>query len=303
MANDLNVNNNRTDRWLSQSIMFFFIIQSANSSIKTIFPSLADAYGSLISALSGCLILFFIIKSMVFVLRRNRSAVFFSYFLFSIIYGVSLLLNIQRGAPVDALIKESLLWTMIWWIPMGLMVYSIYNKSILYEQMIRWSYLLSVVTMTAMVSYVTNILTLNMESLNRGNYNMFFSYMLVLPLILHLNEIVEKRYKWNVVFFIFEFFAILTNGSRGALLCVGGFLLLKFLFSDMRAEKKLRFAFITIIGVSVFYFGSQKLFEDLSDYGITSRTLEKIAGGSGTESDDRWILYGYAVDFIKERPI
>ena len=86
---------------------------------------------------------------------------------------------------------------------MGLMVYSIYDKSILYEQMIRWSYLLSLVTMTAMVSYVTNILTLNMESLNRGNYNIFFSIYLVLPLILH-NEIVEKRYKWNVVF-IFEF--------------------------------------------------------------------------------------------------
>ena len=116
MANDLDVKNNRTDKWLSQSIMFFFIIQSANSSIKTIFPSLADTYGGLISAISGCLILFFIIKSMGFVLIRNRRAVFFSYFLFSIIYGVSLLLNIQRGAPVDALIKESLLWTMIWWI-------------------------------------------------------------------------------------------------------------------------------------------------------------------------------------------
>lgn len=293
----------KIDKWLSLSIMFFFIIQSANSSLKTVFPDLNDKLGGGLSAISGCLILFFIMKSLVYVWRRNRGALISSYFLFAIVYGVSLLLNIQRGAPLDALIKESLLWTMIWWVPMGLIIYSIRNKSILYEQMVKWSYLLSVVTLTAMVSYVTNIMSLNMESLNRGNYNMFFSYMLVFPLIIHLNEIVDKKYKWNILFFIIEFGAILVNGSRGALLCIGGFLLLKFLLGDMSLGKKIQLSILTILGAALLYYGSQKIFEDLSGYGITSRTLEKIAGGSGAESDDRWMFYGYALDFINERPL
>lgn len=293
----------RIDKWLSLSIMFFFIIQSANSSIKTVFPALNDTAGSMISAISGCLIMFFLFRSLVYVWRRSRSAFLFSYFIFFIIYGVSLLLNIQRGAPTDALIRESLLWTMVWWVPLGLIIYSVRNKVILYEQMVRWSYLLSLVTLTAMVSYFGNILSLNMENLNRGNYNMFFSYMLVFPLIIHLNEIIDKKYKRNVLFFIIEFGSILINGSRGALLCIGGFLLLKFLLGNMSLGNKLKLSLLTIVGAGALYFGSQKIFEDLSVYGITSRTIEKIAGGSGAESDDRWMFYGYAIDFIKERPI
>lgn len=36
----------RVDKWLSLSIIFFFIIQSVNSSIKTVFPALNDTANS-----------------------------------------------------------------------------------------------------------------------------------------------------------------------------------------------------------------------------------------------------------------
>lgn len=293
----------KNDIVLSNSIMFFFIIQSANSSIKTIFPDLADSYGGIISAISGILIIMFLFKSLLIVWKRNAHAVVVSYLLFGVIYGVSLFLNISRSAPIDALISESLVWTMLWWIPMGLTIYSVRNKAILYERMVKWSYLLSFVTLTAMISYVSNIINLNMSSLNRGNYNMFFSYMLVFPLIIHLNEIIDKRGKINILFFIIEFGSILINGSRGALLCIGGFLFLKFFLGKMSVGNKIKLSFLTIIAAGTLYFGSQLIFSELESYGITSRTIEKIAGGEGAESDDRWEMFGYAIDFIKEKPI
>lgn len=293
----------RIDEILSNSIMFFFIIQSANSSLKTVFPSLADSLGGMISAISGGLIMFFVIRSMIYVWRRSRTAVVLSYLLFAAIYGVSLFINITSGAPINLLIRESLMWTMVWWLPMGLIIYSVRNKTILYSQIVRWSYLLSVVTLTAMISYVSNIINLNMDSLNRGNYNMFFSYMLVFPLIIHFNEIIDKHYKKNLVFFVVEFVAILINGSRGALLCIGGFLLLKFFLGNMSVANKIKLSFFAVLAASSLYFGSRIIFKELESYGITSRTLEKIAGGEGAESDDRWEMFGYAIDFIKERPV
>lgn len=293
----------KNDIVLSNSIMFFFIIQSANSSIKTIFPDLAESYGGLMSAMSGLLIVFFLFKSLLIVWKRNVRAVVVSYLLFSVIYSVSLFLNISRNFPIDALISESLVWTMLWWIPMGLIIYSVRNKTILYEQMVKWSYPLSLVTMTAMISYVSNIINLNMSNLTRGNYNMFFSYMLVFPLVIHLNEITNRKFKWNIIFFIVEFLSIVVNGSRGAFLCIGGFLLLKVFLGKISAASKLRIALLSLAAASAIYLGSQLIFSELESYGITSRTMEKIASGEGAESDDRWEMFGYAIDFIKEKPI
>ncbi len=294
--------NDKNDIVLSNSIMFFFIIQSANSSIKTIFPDLAESYGGLMSAISGVLIIFFLYKGLLIVWRWNAHAVVVSYLLFTLIYSVSFILNISRNAPIDALFSESFVWTMLWWIPMGLIIYSVNNKAILYERMVKWSYLLSLVTMTAMISYVSNIVNMNISNLTRGNYNMFFSYMLVFPLVIHLNEITNRKFEWNIPFFIVEFLSIVVNGSRGAFLCIGGFLLLKVLLGKLSVVSKIRIALLSIVAASTIYFGSQFIFSELESYGITSRTMEKFASGEGAESDDRWEMYGYAIDFIKEKP-
>ena len=303
MTGNQDMLNDKIDEKLSFSIIFFFIIQSANSTIKTVFPNLGNGFNAALSIGSGLVILYMLLSSMKEVYKMHPFVLIRSYALFGVIYIISIIQNVMRGAPIDVLLKESMLWTMVWWIPMGLICYSIKNRLILYRTMLKWSYVLSVVTLLSVYAYFMNIIDVNVEMLNRGNYNMFFSYMLVLPLIIHLNEIIDNRNIKALFFFLFELIGILVYGSRGALLCVVSFSILKFLIGGLKTITKFRLSVLVILLVSAFLLGVSAIAEDLEDAGLTSRTLEMFIDGSVSESDGRGSLRTYTMELISERPL
>lgn len=296
-------NSEKIDNQLSVSVIFFFIIQSANSSIKTLFPNLGDGIDAALSGLSGILILALLIKSMKIVVKLHTWLTVRSYLLFLIIYLISIVQNLLRGAPLSVLISESMLWTLVWWLPMGLIAYSVNDKHILYRTIVKWSYLLSVVTLFSFIAYVRNIIQVNVEMLNRGNYNMFFSYMLVFTLVIHLNELIDQKLKRVIPWCLVELVAILSYGSRGAILCLVSFLLLKFLMGGLRLSQKVRIvSFVSLIGIVVFFLGAS-IVEDMDDVGMTSRTLEMVTGGDVAVSDGRDDLRKYTYELIADRPL
>ena len=292
--------NTKKDRWLSTSIMFFFIIQSANSTLKSIFTELGDAVNSSISALSGIIILLILIKSLKYVFKRHPSTVIRSYLLFILIYSLSIIMNIERGMPVNVLLKESMLWTMIWWLPMGLIIYSIYDSRILYQIMVKWSYLLSVITLLSLIAYFNTLQSLPDGS---GNYNMSFSYLLLLPLIIHLNEVFEGRYTKNVLWLVIEAIAILVYGTRAALLCIAVFMIFKVLFGGLSTRQKTIVIFLSSIIVVAFVLNAKILFADLESAGYSSRTLEMFTEGRVSTSEGRDMLRLYSISLIEERPL
>lgn len=296
-------NTEEIDYQLSISVIFFFIIQSANSSIKTLFPDLGDGINAALSGLSGILILVLLIRSMKIVTKLHTWLAVRSYLLFLVVYFISIFQNILRGAPLSVLISESMLWTLVWWLPMGLIAYSVNDKHILYRTIVKWSYLLSVVTLFSFIAYVQNIIQVNVEMLNRGNYNMFFSYMLVFTLIIHLNELIDQKRKRVIPWCLVELVAILSYGSRGAILCLVSYLLLKFLMGGLRSSQKLRvLSFVSFLGIAVFLWGGS-IVEDMDDIGMTSRTLEMVSGGDVAVSDGRDDLRKYTLELIAERPL
>ncbi len=296
-------NSETIDRQLSFSIIFFFIIQSANSTIKTNWPELGDGINAALSALSGVLILFLLLKSMKHVVKMHKGLVVRSYALFLTIYIISFFQISLRGAPLEVMLKESLLWTMVWWLPMGLIAYSVNDKKILYETMAKWSYLLSFVTLLSLYGYYMNILEIAFSHNNKGNYNMFFSYMLVLTMIFHLDEIINQKKKSAIIFFVIELAAIIVYGSRGAFLCIAAYLFLKFLMGGLPAASKVKVGIVVSILSVGFLLGLNIINKDLEEAGLTSRTLEMFTNGRASESDGRDKLRKDAEELIEERPI
>ena len=186
---------------------------------------------------------------------------------------------------------------------MGLIIYSIRDKSVLYNTLVKWSYLLSIVTLLSVFSYFTAITQMNQQLLDKGNYNMFFSYMLLLPLIIHLNEIFEHRGGKNYIWLIIEFVAILLYGSRGALMCILAFLLMKVLLDRSSVGAKWGVIGFSTVAVVAFVIGANIVFQDLADVGLTSRTLEMFTEGTVSQSEGRERLMMYSIDLIKDRPL
>lgn len=290
------------DRKLSFTIIFFFIIQSANSTIKTNFPELGDGVNSALSALSGIIILFLLLKSMKIVVKSHFNLVARSYVLFTTIYLLSFVQISLRGAPVGVMLKESMLWTMVWWLPLGLIAYSVNDKKILYQTLTKWSYLLSVVTLLSLYGYYINLIELSVTQSGKSNYNMFFSYMLVLTMVLHLNEVIDSKKKLAAFFCVIELAAIIIYGSRGAFLCIAAYFVLKFLMGGLKTRSKVKLSIAVGMMAAIFFIGINALNKDIEDVGLTSRTLEMFTEGRASESDGRDKLRKYAIELIEERP-
>lgn len=289
----------KVDEKLSFSIIFFFIIQSANSTIKSIFPNLGASTDSMLSMISGAVILVMLLNSMRYVIKQHSKMVVWSYLLFFVVYAISIVMNISWNIPIEVLLKESMLWTMVWWLPMGLVVYSVNNKEVLYRTLLKWSYALSFITLLSLYAYF-NALQLN---LTRGNYNMSFSYLLLFPLLIHLNEVFEKSDMKNIIWLAIEILAILVYGTRAALMCMAVFMLFKVVAGGLSKRKKIFITFFSAFLVVSFLLGAGTLFENLENAGYTSRTLEMFTSGNISTSSGRDDLRKYAIELIKERPL
>lgn len=290
----------KEDEKLSFSIIFFFIIQSANSSIKNIVTGLGPDVESWLSIISGVVILLAILSSMRIVVGRHPSVVVKSFIIFTALYAISIIMNMARNMPVSVLLRESMLWTLVWWLPMGLIIYSIRNKEILYRTLLKWSYLLSAVTLLSLISYFRAI---TLQNLSRGNYNMSFSYLLLFPLLIHLNEVFEKMSAKNLIWLVIELTAILLYGTRAALMCMAVFMVFKIVAGGLSTQKKIFVVVFSAVLVISFFLGAGTLYEDLEKSGYTSRTLEMFTSGTVSSSAGRDELRGYAIDLIKERPL
>lgn len=289
----------KVDEKLSFSIIFFFIIQSANSTIKSIFPNWGASTDSMLSMISGAVILVMILNSMRYVIKQHSKMVVWSYLLFFVVYAISIVMNISWNMPIEVLLKESMLWTMVWWLPMGLIVYSIRNKEVLYRTLLKWSYVLSFVTLLSLIAYFDSL----QLGLTRGNYNMSFSYLLLLPLLIHLNEVFEKMSVKNIIWLIVEVVAILIYGTRAALMCIAVFMFFKIISGGLNPTKRAFIVIFSTVLIMSFFLGAGTLFEDLEKAGYTSRTLEMFTSGTVTSSTGRDELRGYAIELIGERPL
>lgn len=284
-----------TDEKISKSIVFFFLLQDINASLKNIFE-FSDDLSRLISMGTGLLILFFLMRSFTSVWKRKHRLLIQTILLFTLLYGVSIIqTKYIRGEDIGLLLTDSALWTFAFWIPIGVYTSAIEDYSILYKTLLKYSWL---ITFFLLITFVWFYLVGSKQG--SDEYNMFFSYALVLPLLFHLNEYIVSKKKIYGIVALIQISAILLYGSRGAFLCIAGFFILKMFLGKLSGveRKQYIFLFIFISLLLIYLFINNSALEAL---GFKSRLIQKMSDGEATSG--REYVWQAGAYLISVRPL
>ena len=284
------------DSKISKSIVSFFVLQSINAVVKTA-DLLSGPIVGYISAITGILIMVGFAKSYSYVRARSGNLLTRTYAIFILAYAFSIMQAIYvRHEPIGLLLKESALWTLAFWVPIGVYTYSIRNLSVLYKVFYKYSFVISGLMMFTFFWFIM----VGAKTGDEKDYNMFFSYTLLVPLLFHINEYIDKRKGTIELLALLEIAAIVMYGSRGAFLSIAVFVFFKMFASNKgTGNKKTLFAILVGAGlIFMFLYQNQGLLES---FGLHSRLFEKMSAGESTKGRD--YVWQAGLYLVGQRPL
>lgn len=287
------------DKILSISIYLFFLILIVNGSIKLIFE-LSDRQSSLISFFFGAIyFLHFIIKVLPIIYKRSIRVLLLSYILFIILYSLSILSISSRGENITYLFSIYIFWSFVFWIPVGVTAYSIFNYKILYDLLIKYSF---VFTAVLLIVFFKSFIYMSEEQ--AMYYSMSFSYYTLFPAILHMSYYLKYKSKAFLFVSITEVLMILLIGSRGALLGILVYIIIKFLISNKSFFFKASRLILIVSLLLIFYL---KL-DDINNifiekFNFHSRTLSNFSNKESDKFGTRTYVWNIGLKLIEEKPI
>lgn len=189
--------------------------------------------------------------------QRKPASMFVYVLVMLLVYCIS---YTNGGARIQTIITY-ISYSLLLCLPFFLAGTMINNKQNVYNELKRISY------------WILLIGILVIFSRSGDEYNMVFSYRMLLPLLIFTNEFINNK-KFLDLFLAFVVFGlIIIYGSRGAVLCFALFCILRFFLC--KNNILLKIFFIIIAGLMFFYYNSigQIIIRLLDKYGIQSRTL------------------------------
>ena len=181
-------------------------------------------------------------------------------------------------------------------VPLGIFAYNICDKEVLYSVLLKFSLPVLV------------LLVLNLQGSQITNYDMHFSYMLLYVILFHISYILRKRKYIVIPIVLLEILMLLVYGSRGALICIVAFIVLKVLANVESNTKRVLYIMAALIiafliQYSLDNYGTSLLYQ-ARELGFTSRSLRRILDGSVTSYDNaRIYIWQNTMDLIKKSPI
>ena len=285
----IDMETSKRDQYLSRFILSYFMVSALNATIKTIF-SIPEVAWKTISLIGGCFVLFYFVHSIKYILKFSGKLLFISY--------LGILLNVVVSIFINSTIsfEGTMFWMVFICVPMGLALFSLNNIQELYDALLKCSYLLFV------------ILSLNVIfSVQEKSYNMFLSYALAFPLLIHINECFKKFRLWHFMIIICELLVIVLFGSRGALLSVAFFCFYSILLRFNFTVKSCAWIFIScllciLLFINMSTIGSWVIAK-LSEYDIYSRTLVLLFSSDIGDLSGRDDIWNECLYLISQRPI
>lgn len=140
-----------------------------------------------------------------------------------------------------------------------------------------------------------------------GTYSMSLSYQLLLPAVMFIDGFLDRPSLRNVLFALLSILLILAIGSRGSIMCIAVFIMLKLI----RPPKKPRYSHISAYLFSTSLVMTVGLFFDellmsihdfLSRFGISSRSISLFLQPK-LHLSGRDLLYSRMVAEIMDKPI
>lgn len=286
---------NVKDKKVSIAIMSSFAILTIQYLILIYFNLIGTDTGHIIQLTSKGLVGLFYLLALPIVLKRNKIK-------FIGIYFVALFIFILNYV----LFNEN-------WIYLKTIIFPLFFTglpSFIYAYSIRdWDVLTEVMEKTAGITFVVGTLIgilVFAGYASVGTYSMSLSYYMLLPAIIYMNEFMEKTSFKSGVALLISFLVILSLGSRGAIMCIGVFIILKSLrfqgsITYIRVVTYLIIFSIIVIG---FIFLNEILgyiYNFLLGHGIQSRNLRLFLEG-GVRLSGRDSIYNSVFREILNNP-
>lgn len=281
---------------LSWASTVFFIGSALNSTLKSVsfVPGAIIQYSSLIT---GVVILSFFIANFGVVKRRNNSLLIKLYFVFFVVYFISAFLITLRGEPLNVMLRYNAFITFLWWIPTGVCACSVCDRKILYSIWLKASYII------AFICFILFFFHNPSDNESLGEYNMSFGIYLIVPLLFHISNFIEKKKFYLLALPIIEVLGLLVYANRGVLLSLVFFVVYKFAFESKNKIKKILSFIFLIVCIIGFSASLQSMASFLVNLGIESRTLWMLSEGVISDTTGREEIWKTCFEMIKMRPI
>lgn len=281
----------RKDRQLSLFICVYFLFNNLNSVLQKVF-GLSGASLQITKLIMQLFLILLIIKSINGMRIKDVGKYIFVAVFIGGLIGYSLLIgtpfSMMRNFAVSMLTVS---------LPLGVAAYLVRNKAILYEYLLDFSYPILIV------------LFVNMFAVNDLQYDMHFSYGILLLILIHLNEWAHKKKWYLLILALIEIVMMLIFGSRGAVVCIAVFIIFKVLDNSTASIKK---RLLHILGSFLILFVLYSLIDKLlpvfishlAGKGISSRTLNLFLQGNFLSHDSgRNEIWDTTIQLIKSHPL
>jgi O-antigen ligase len=282
------------DRKISFAIIFQFCMLITNYTFKHLFNITNTSIRETISFIFMLLVGAIFLKNLHIVFKRIGKLVIGVYFIFAFIFLINILIFNQN----IEYIKNISFYFFLICLPTFLYYLAIENKVIFLKMIIKSAY----------YQIALGILFIITTDFTVGQYDMVYSYLILVPIIILLYKLYNKFNVLDFILVIFGVCSILIIGSRGPILSIilfnTVFLLINLFKNKMKIKYGINLLLITIFFVFV-YFDEllYKIDMFLRDYGISSRTMYLLMNNNADFSSGRLDIYKLTIEEILKKPI
>ncbi len=287
---------NKDDEKISVALMSVFVVLTIQYFVLVYFDLLDAAAASNIQLASKVIVGTAFLYALPEVLQRSKIKLLVVYYIGIFVF----LLHYILFTKNTIYILEISLPLFLMSLPAFVFSISLKDWNVLKSYMVKASYI--IFFFGALISILVFI-----GSVSIGYYSMSLSYYMLLPVIIFLDELFEKHSIRAVIMVIWSFFSMLALGSRGPILCIVVFLILKSIKYILHLTYKKTFFLLITSGVTIYFFvnyhsvlGFINTF--LFDLGIRSRSIDLFLTEelyfSGRES-----LYPVVIEATNSAPL
>lgn len=295
--NILNEKNSLGDKKISIAVMSSFVVLTFQYLVLIYFNLMDTSTGSIIQLFSKLIVGFFYVLALPTVLKRNKLFFFSTYLIGVILYIFNFLTFAENWEHLSATIFPFFFTSL----PTFIYVYSLKDWNVFMKAMKKTSVVVFFISLfIAILVFLGNS--------DMGEYSMSLSYYMLLPLVVFLNSLFEKFSVIKIFYIVVSSIIILALGSRGAILCVLIFVILKSLTQIKKLTYFRFFMYLVLVCVmffSIFFLDEILQFSYeflLNNLGIKSRTLQLFQEESLYLSQ-RDVMYKSVTNEIAKQPI
>ncbi|HWL26471.1 MAG TPA: O-antigen ligase family protein [Ureibacillus sp.] len=286
------------DKKLSMAIMSSTVILTIQYFFLVVLGLMDTSTGSILQTFSKVVVATIFLYTFPIVLKEHKMKLLITYFV-SVFILLSHFLFFSNNRQY---IEEILFPFFFMCLPVFVYAVSLKDWSVLKRVMRKASIIVFVCGFFLTLTIFTGIAKID-------NYSMAFSYYMLLPSILFIDELLD-RFSIKAIFISsVSVVSILAIGSRGALLCIAVFIILKLIdpTAPKRMSKVRGFFICAFISIAAFTLVNLQtillfLYKWLMQFGLSSRSLKLLMSGDVYLSgrDD---IYGKVLAVIRDNPI